>query len=187
VVLRKTNSKVIYAGSSSRWHNPMKSPYAAFKHMGEELCELYRGVYGMDIQITRFYNVYGDYEIVFGDWAAVIGKWRGLVKLGKPITIVGDGEQRRDFTHVDYIVEALSILSNFKHEEIYIWELGTGVNYSINEIYDMFKNKFGNKVSKIHIPDQKGNYRKTIRENDNSLDFLNWKPKDRVLEYINNL
>jgi UDP-glucose 4-epimerase len=184
---RKINCKVIYAGSSSRWHNPLKSPYALFKHMGEELCELYRGVYGLDIHITRFYNVYGDYEIMFDDWAALIGKWRGLIKLGQPLTIVGDGEQRRDFTHVDCIVSALYKLSTFKSDENHVWELGTGKNYSINEIYNLFKDRFGSKVSKVMLPDQMGNYRETIRENDDSLNLLNWKPKDNIRNYIKNL
>ena len=71
---RLTNAKVVYAGSSSRWHDPYQSPYAACKHMGEEVCKMYKKTYGMDIEIARFYNVYGPGEICDGDWAAVIGK-----------------------------------------------------------------------------------------------------------------
>lgn len=70
---RVNNIKVVYAGSSSRWHDPYQSPYACFKHMGEEIFKLYRKVYDLDAEICRFYNVYGPNEIVDGDWAAVIG------------------------------------------------------------------------------------------------------------------
>lgn len=179
------NVKVVYAGSSSRWHDPFQSPYACFKHMGEEIFKLYKKVYNLDVEICRFYNVYGPNEIVDGDWAAVIGIWRRQVKNGEKITIVGDGEQRRDFTHVDDIVDGLFKIGigSEKHEDA--WELGTGVNYSINEVYEMFKEKFG--IESIHIPDQKGNYRKTLRENDDALNRLGWKPQNRLKEYINGL
>lgn len=182
---RHNNVKVVYAGSSSRWHDPLQSPYACFKHIGEEIVKMYKKVYGVKAEIARFYNVYGPNEIVDGDWAAVIGIWRRQVKNGEKITIVGDGEQRRDFTHVDDIVDALFKIGigSEKHEDA--WELGTGVNYSINEVYEMFKDKFG--TESIHIPDQKGNYRKTLRENDDALNRLGWKPQNRLKEYINGL
>jgi UDP-glucose 4-epimerase len=182
---RLSGAKVIYAGSSSRWHNPYQSPYAACKHMGEEACKMYKKTYGMDIEIVRFYNVYGPGEIVDGDWAAVVGKWRRQVKNGEPITIVGDGEQRRDFTYIDDIIDGLWKIGvkDIKHEDA--WELGTGMNYSINEVYNWFKEKFG--VESITLPNQSGNYRETMRENDDSLKKLNWKPTDQLKKYIFNL
>ena len=182
---RKTNTKVVYAGSSSRWHDPYQSPYACFKHMGEEVFKMYKKVYGLNTEICRFYNVYGPGEIIDGDWAAVIGIWRRQVRDGESITIVGDGEQRRDFTHVDDIVDALYKvgMSNESHEDA--WELGTGMNYSINEVYQMFKNKFG--ADSTYIPDQPGNYRETLRENSDTLDRLGWQPQDRLKDYIKSL
>ena len=182
---KQINAKLVYAGSSSRWHNPFQSPYACYKHMGEEICKMYRKVYGMDIEIVRFYNVYGPNEIVDGDWAAVIGIWRRQVINGEPITTVGDGNQRRDFTHVIDIVDGLYRVgtSNEKHEDA--WELGTGTNYSILEVYEMFKEKFGS--TKIHVEDQKGNYRITLRENNDAIDRLGWSPENRLKNYIDSL
>jgi UDP-glucose 4-epimerase len=150
--------------------------------MGEEVCKMYKLTYGMNIEIARFYNVYGPNEVVDGDWAAVIGIWRRQIRDGEKITIVGDGEQRRDFTHVDDICDALWRIGikNEKHEDA--WELGTGINYSINEVYQIFKEKFG--VESINIPDQPGNYRKTLRENDDSLERLGWSPSDLLKDYI---
>ncbi|MEY2914037.1 MAG: Prochlorococcus phage [Cyanobacteriota bacterium] len=81
-----------------------KAAEGASQKVGEDVCKLYRQTYGTNIEIARFYNVYGPNEITEGEWAAVIGKWRGQIAEGKPITIVGDGEQRRDFTHIDDIV-----------------------------------------------------------------------------------
>lgn len=182
---RHNNVKVVYAGSSSKHHNPSDSPYAMYKFLGEEVCKLYKSTFEVDVEICRFYNVYGPKEIVDGDWAAVIGIWRNQVNNNQKITIVGDGEQRRDFTHVVDICDALYKVGvgNEKHEDA--WELGTGINYSVNEVYGMFKEKFGSES--MYIPDQKGNYRETLRENNDTVDRLNWKPEDRLKEYIDSL
>lgn len=178
-------AKVIYSGSSSRWHNPYQSPYAAFKHMGEEIVKMYKQSFGLNAEIVRFYNVYGPNEILEGDWAAVIGRWRGQVAKNYPITIVGDGEQRRDFTHVDDIVDGLIrvAFNDEKHEDA--WELGTGKNYSINEIAEMFINKFY--CVKVYMKDEKGNYRKTLRKNKDATQRLGWQPEDRLEQYIKSL
>jgi UDP-glucose 4-epimerase len=182
---RQNNARVVYAGSSSRWHDPHQSPYANYKHLGEEICKMYQKVYNVDIKIARFYNVYGPYEIVEGDWAAVIGIWRQQVNRGEKITIVGDGEQRRDFTHVYDIVDGLCKIANTDIKAPDAWELGSGVNYSINEVYQMFKAKFN--IGSEYIPEQPGNYRITLRENDDTLVVLDWNPQDRLKEYIESL
>ena len=153
--------------------------------MGEEVCKMYKKTYGMDIEIARFYNVYGPAEIVDGDWAAVIGIWRRQVRDNEKITIVGDGNQRRDFTHVDDICDALWRIGLKRERHDDAWELGTGVNYSINEVYQMFLNKF--EADCVYLPDQNGNYRETLRENNDALDRLGWKPEDKLLSYIKSL
>lgn len=182
---REDGATVIYAGSSSKWHGPKKSPYAMSKFLGEELCKMYRYSFGCHIQIARFYNVYGPNEIIDGDYATLIGIWRRQVRNGEPLTIVGDGEQRRDFTHVDDIVDGLCRIMNTEYSHIDAWELGTGVNYSINELYDMFHEKFGS--PKVNLPDLPGNYRTTLREHRDALDKLDWKPMDRLRTYVNSL
>ena len=182
---RKSNAKIVYAGSSSKHHDPYQSPYAGCKYLGEEICKIYKKTYGMDIEIARFYNVYGPKEIIDGGYAAVIGIWRKQIQEGKPLTIVGNGEQRRDFTHVSDICDALWRIGikDKKHDDA--WELGTGINYSINDVYQMFRERFG--VDFVNIPDQSGNYRKTLRENDDSLIKLGWTPSDKLRDYIHSL
>ena len=187
----KSNSKLIYAGSSSRHHNPELSPYAMSKYMGEQWCKMYKMVYGLNCEITRFYNVYGPGELVDSHMAAVIGIFRNQIENKLPITIHGDGEQRRDFTHIDDIVDGLIKVAESDEKNKDAWELGTGANYSINEVYDMFAKRNFEKTMQmpevIYLPDVKGNYRKTIRVDNEALDRLNWKPKDRLKEYINTL
>ena len=181
----QNNIPLIYAGSSSHHSGKFKNPYTFSKDTGEELIQLFQQHYGLKATIARFYNVYGPHEIVDGDWAAVIGVWRRQVRDGQPLTIVGDGEQRRDFTHVDDIIDGLYKIgiSNEKHEDA--WELGTGKNYSINEVADMFVEKFG--CEKQYIPNQKGNYKETLRENNDAIERLGWQPTDKLKQYIQSL
>jgi len=178
---RKWNVKVVYSGSSSQWHDPFQSPYAMYKKLGEDVCKMYKKVFGTNIEIARFYNVYGPYEITEGKWAAVIGKWRGDIQRGETIKIHGDGEQRRDFTHVDDIVDGLIKIGfgTETHEDA--WELGTGFNYSLNEVANMFN------VLCEYVDDVKGNYRETKRVNDDAITRLGWAPKDTLKQYIDNL
>ena len=179
------NTKVIYAGSSSKHHKPSESPYAMYKFLGEEVCKLYKDSYNVNVEIARFYNVYGPGENVDERYGNVIGIWRSMIMKGEPLPIVGDGKQRRDFIHVYDIVEGLKKIafSNLQHQDA--WELGTGISYSINNVFQLFKERFN--VKCINIPDQPGNYRKTLRENDDTLKLLNWVPKDRLKEHINNI
>ena len=182
----KTNDvKVIYAGSSSRHHDPADSPYAMTKYLGEEVCKLYKKSYNVNVEISRFYNVYGPHATIDEKYGNVIGIWIYQAMNGKPLTIVGDGEQRRDFIHVDDIVDGLIRIAKTELKNVDAWEIGSGVNYSINELFSMFKNKFN--VSSLNVEDQPGNYRKTLRINDDMLKKLNWSPEDRLNDYIKGL
>jgi len=182
---RQNNIKLIYAGSSSKHHDPSDSPYAMYKYLGEKVCKLYRKSYGLDVEITRFYNVYGPHESLDEMNGNVIGIWRSRLNKNKILHIVGDGEQRRDFTHVDDIVSALIMISDGVSSHDDAWELGTGVNYSINELALLFKMRF--QCDFEYIEDQPGNYRETLRENDDAYQYFGWKPTDRLKEYINEL
>jgi len=183
--------EVVYAGSSSKHHDPSDSPYAMFKYLGEEVCKLYKKTYHVGVQIARFYNVYGPNESLDIIEGNVIGIWRGLIEKyegekSRILKIVGDGEQRRDFTHVDDIVDGLIKIAEtpILHEDA--WELGTGVNYSINELYKMFKEKYP-QVKSEYIPDQKGNYRETLNKNTDAKDLLGWNATDKLKDYIKGL
>ena len=182
---KKNNVKVLYAGSSSKHHDPSDSPYAMTKFLGEEICKLYRKTYDIDVEIARFYNVYGPNEPLDEKFGNVIGIWRVKANKGLSLPIVGDGEQRRDFTHVADIVDGIIRISKSKVKHDDAWEIGAGINYSINELYTMFNQKYG--IDSVNIPDQKGNYRETLRINDDLIKLLNWQPKDRLKEYIENL
>ena len=177
--------KVVYAGSSSKHHDPSDSPYAMTKFLGEEICKLYKKSFSVNVEICRFYNVYGPGENVDEKFGNVIGIWSAKIKKNQPIPIVGDGKQKRDFIHVYDLVDGLIKIGFSEKSHKDAWELGTGINYSVNDLYNIFKKKFN--VDSVHIPDQPGNYRKTLRVNDDTLKILKWNPKDRLKNHIDNL
>ena len=182
---KKKGVKVIYAGSSSKHHDPSDSPYAMTKYLGEEICKLYKKSFKVNVEIARFYNVYGPSEPLDEKFGNVIGIWREKVRLNKPLTIVGDGNQKRDFTHVDDIIDGILKIAFSHRNHSDAWELGSGVSYSINELFNMFKEKFN--TTSVYVDDQPGNYRKTLRVNDDIIKELNWNPQDRLKDYINSL
>ena len=179
---RYNHIKLVYAGSSSKHHNPSDSPYATTKYLGEELCKLYKKSYNVDVEIARFYNVYGPGENIDEKFGNVIGIWSSKILKGESLPIIGDGSQKRDFIHVIDIVDGLIKIasSNLKHDDA--WELGTGVNYSINQLFSFFNERFS--VNSYNLPDQPGNYKETLRDNDDMLKLLNWIPEDRLKEHI---
>ena len=179
------NVKVVYAGSSSKHHDPSDSPYAMTKFLGEEICKLYKKSFSVNVEICRFYNVYGPGENVDEKFGNVIGIWSAKIKKNEPIPIVGDGEQKRDFIHVYDLVDGLIKIGFSQKSHKDAWELGTGINYSINDLYRLFNEKYN--VDSVNIPDQPGNYRKTLRINDDTLNLLKWRPKDRLKSHIDNL
>jgi|19_taG_2_1085344.scaffolds.fasta_scaffold23420_2 UDP-glucose 4-epimerase len=176
---RKRNIQVVYAGSSSKHHGLYGSPYAWSKYGGEELCKLYSEVYDLNTVIFRFYNVYGPHQILEGTYATVVGIFKKQFENGESLTIVGDGEQRRDFTHVDDIVYGLTrCAGNKQHYKADEFELGSGVNYSINELAGMFGSK------KTYIPERPGEYDKTLCDYSKAEKYLNYEPVMSLKEYI---
>ena len=169
---RLNNVPVVYAGSSSVHHGLYGSPYAWSKWNGEELCRLYSSVYDVSASICRFYNVYGPHQIEDGIYATVLGIFEKQYSEGQPFTITGTGEQRRDFTHVDDIVDGLVRAGKEYFKECEIFELGRGVDYSINEVVDMFDKYY----IREYIPVRKGEYDKTLCDSSHARDLLNWKP-----------
>jgi len=175
---RKNDIQVVYAGSSSFHCGLYGSPYAWSKYGGEELCKLYSEVYDLNTAICRFYNVYGPHQILDGAYAAVVGIFQRQYLDNQPLTIVGDGTQRRDFTHVYDIVDGLYRCMNKKFKAN-IFELGSGVNYSINKLADMF-----NDTEKTYIPARSGEYPVTLCQDRKALEKLNWKPKCNLTNYM---
>ena len=181
---KEKNTPLVYAGSSSTHGGVYKNPYTFTKWQGEELCKLYSKVYSLQIAICRFYNVYGPYQLTQGEYCTVIGIFERQRKNNEELTITGDGEQRRDFTHVDDIVDGLIkwgidlITDDNSKANGETFEFGRGINYSINEVANMFGGE------KIYIPQKKGEVRDTLCVDLKANELLNWNPKRNLEDYI---
>ena len=185
---RSKNVPVVYAGSSSVVGDIYSNPYTLSKFYGEELCKMYSKVYETPISICRFYNVYGKYQLTEGAYCTLIGIFERLYNNNQPLTITGDGEQRRDFTHVDDIVDGLIRCGkglNSSGDRLVItgktFELGRGKNYSINEIADTFGD-----YPREYIDERPGEMRNTLNTDTMAKDMLGWNPKGDVIDYIKN-
>ena len=172
---------IVFAGSSSSNGDKFANPYTLSKSLSEQLVELYNKVYDLPTAICRFYNVYGPHQLTEGKYCTLIGIFQTLYKEGRPLTITDDGEQRRDFTHVDDIVDGLIRCGESIHEVSgELFELGRGKNYSVNEIAEAF----GENYPTIHIDGKQGEMRETLCEDENANELLGWNPSLDVLDFI---
>ena len=172
---------IVFAGSSSSNGDKFANPYTLSKSLSEQLVELYNKVYDLPTAICRFYNVYGPNQLTEGKYCTLIGIFQTLYKEGRPLTITDDGEQRRDFTHVDDIVDGLIRCGESIHEVSgELFELGRGKNYSVNEIAEAF----GENYPTIHIDGKQGEMRETLCEDENANELLGWNPSLDVLDFI---
>lgn len=177
---RKHDIKVVYASSSSYHGGVYENPYTYTKWQGEELCKLYSKIYNLNTIICRFYNVYGPYQITDGAYSAIVGIFQRQYLNNVSLTITGDGEQRRDFTHVDDIIEGLIKASKYLKGGN-IFELGTGKNYSINELAKMF----GENYPLTYLPEREGEMKTTLCDIFKAQEKIGYNPTKDLKEYIN--
>ena len=174
---REIDCKVIFAGSSSVHSGKLKNPYTFSKVVADDLCLLYKKHFDLDASICRFYNVYGPHQLTEGEYCTVVGIFERQYENGEPLTIPGDGFQRRDFTHIDDIVNGLILTmdSIFSPDII---ELGRGNNYSINELASMFKTEIE------YIDERPGEARETLCDISNAHREIGYEPEVDLEDYI---
>ena len=182
--------RVVYSASSSAYGNTEKlpsvesdpvnplSPYGAQKYYGEVMCKMFSEVYGLETVSLRYFNIYGERQNVGGAYAMVIGIFVDQLLKGEPMTIRGDGEQRRDFTYVGDVVNA-NILAS-QSEKVgngEVINIGNGDNRSINEIADMIGDNKVNVDPVIEPPE-------TLADNSKARELLGWEPKGNINTWI---
>lgn len=177
--------RVVYSASSSAYGEknrpPMTedmpsdclNPYSLSKRVGEEMMEMYRKLYGLSTVSLRYFNVYGPRHQEEGSYSTVIAIFRRQKRLGQPLTIVGTGEKRRDFTFVSDVVRA-NIMAAMNREAFGTINIGTGKNYSINEVAELVLS--GGDGSSIHIADRPAEAQVTLATVQKAFDVLGWRP-----------
>ena len=174
---KENKPRVVFAGSSSVHSGKMKNPYTFSKVVADDLCLLYKKHFGVDVSICRFYNVYGPHQLTEGEYCTVVGIFENQYENKEPLTITGDGFQRRDFTHIDDIVDGLILTSENETcwDEI---ELGRGENFSINELADMFNTDIK------YIDERPGEARETLCNTLIAKRLIGYEPKVNLNDYI---
>jgi UDP-glucose 4-epimerase len=158
------------------------NPYSVSKVNGEKLCSMYTELFGLETVIFRYFNAYGNRQPIRGQYAPVMGIFGRQKSEGDLLTIVGDGEQRRDFVNVLDIVEAniLAAFANIDYKYLgTVFNIGYGTNYSVNEVAEMYDNPI------VNIPARMGEMRETLADTSKAKSILNWYPKINLKEWLN--
>jgi len=157
--------------------NP-KSPYALHKQMGEDYCRLFNELYGLPAVCLRYFNVYGRRMATEGAYCLVLSIFTNQRQKGESLTITGDGEQRRDFTYVGDVVAANILAANSANVgRGEVINIGSGVNYSVNEIADMFGGP------RVYI-EPRIEPRLTLADNSLAQKILGWEPMMNLPEWL---
>jgi len=184
--------KVMYSSTSSAYGlkntppleenmpNDCLNPYSVSKVSGESLCKMYTDLFGLNTIIFRYFNVYGPREPLKGPYAPVVGLFLRQHFAGEPMTIVGDGIQRRDFTHVNDIVSANILAMQIDAKDKYgeIFNVGTGENCSVLELAEMISNKY------TFIEKRPGESHITLANNTKIRTVFEWKPTIKISDYV---
>lgn len=190
---RKANvRKFIYADTSAEYEGINEFPtreeqirpigvYAASKHGGATFCESYRELYGMNVTILRYFNVYGPAQ----DWRRVIPPVMSsfIIRMlqGERPVIYGTGEKRRDFIYVDDVNDFHLIVLEDQRTDGNVFNVGSGINFSINEVYELVEELLKTGLRPIYKSDLPGEAQITLADI-SAANSLNWKPRVDIRE-----
>jgi UDP-glucose 4-epimerase len=186
--------RLIYSSTSSAYGNNeipnvetqienCLNPYSISKVTGEKLCTMYTSLFNLPTIILRYFNVYGNRQPLKGQYAPVIGLFIKQMQNGEPLTIVGDGEQKRDFSHINDVVFANILAATKDVDPIHfgqVYNVASGNNYSINEIASMISD------NTINIPPRKGEADQTLGDTNKINNVFGWKSTISVEDWIKN-
>jgi UDP-glucose 4-epimerase len=180
--------RFVYAASSSAYGdtptlpkvetmpvNPL-SPYAAAKLMGEYYCSVFYKVFGLETISLRYFNVFGPHQDPTSQYAAAIPAFVTSILKNKPPTVYGDGEQSRDFTYVDNVVEANLLAARAKQTKGEVVNIACGEAITVNAIIDMINNIVGKKIKPTYVPSRKGDVKHSLADITQAKKLIGFKP-----------
>lgn len=187
---RNDVKRVVFASSSSLYGSPKNyptketedprpmSPYGLQKYLGELYCRLYERMYGLEINCIRPFNVYGERQNLSGGYAPAVPNFINNLLAGKPGKITGTGEQSRDFTYIDDIVEIFILAATSSvHGESF--NAGAGRSVTINYVYQTISRLMGRQISAVYI-DPVYEPKKTLADTSKARALLGWKPRVKI-------
>jgi len=180
--------RFVYAASSSAYGdtptlpkvetmpvNPL-SPYAAAKLMCEYYCSVFYKVFGLETISLRYFNVFGPHQDPTNQYAAAIPAFVTSILKDAPPTIYGDGEQSRDFTYVDNVVEANLLAARAKQTKGEVINIACGETITVNAIIDMINKIVGKNVKPTYLPSRKGDVKHSLADITQAKKLIGFKP-----------
>lgn len=180
--------RVIYASSSSVYgdtptlpkHEEMPpdplSPYALQKYIGEQYCRLFYQLYGLDTISLRYFNIFGPKQDPNSLYSAVIPKFIDALLQGRPPIIFGDGEQSRDFTYIENVVQANLLAMSAEHLHGEAINIACGKRISLNQLLNVLKEILGSKLSPIYQEPRKGDVKHSLADIRKGKEIINYEP-----------
>lgn len=180
--------RLVYSASSSAYGLKNSLPnvetqkedclnfYSLTKMVGEKMCQIYNDLYGLSTVSLRYFNVYGPKQQEEGSYATVIAIFMKQLRQNKAMTIVGDGEKRRDFTFVGDVVRA-NIMAAMNYEVTGVVNVGTNKNYSINQVATLVANAMGKEYNAVNIEDRPAESLQTLADINRAKVELGWEPQ----------
>ena len=159
------------------------NPYSVSKVNGEKLCKMYTSLYGLQTVCFRYFNVYGERQPLRGQYAPVIGIFLRQRAAGEPLTIVGDGNQRRDFTYVGDVVSANILAATTEVDSNsfgQVYNVGSGINHSVNDVAAMISDET------VSITSRPGEARVSLANNQKLRNTFGWEPTMKLEDWIKN-
>ena len=189
---RECGARVMYSSTSSAYglttvvpqHEELPpdclNPYSVTKVSGESLCKMYSKLFDVETVIFRYFNVYGERQPTKGQYAPVVGLFLKQFANDKPMTVIGDGEQRRDYVCVKDIVNANITAARCTDERAIgeIFNIGTGINYSVNELANLIGGEY------LYVNQRPGEARVTLADITKAKTILKWEPQNKLQDYI---
>jgi len=179
---KKTGAKIIYSGSSTKFGDGglgrNQSPYAWTKASNTELVKNYGSWFNVPYAIVYFYNVYGNREISTGKYATLIALFKEKMKKGEPLTVVSPGVQKRNFTHIEDIIDGLVLVGENGYGDDF--GIGCSDSYSVLEIAQMFNGEIK------MLPERSGN-RMDADVVTSKIEALGWTARRSIKDYIESL
>ncbi|MGD0552372.1 MAG: SDR family oxidoreductase [Sedimentisphaerales bacterium] len=180
--------RFVYAASSSAYGdtptlpkvetmpvNPL-SPYAAAKLMCEYYCSVFYKVFGLETISLRYFNVFGPNQDPASQYAAAIPAFVTSILKDKPPTIYGDGEQSRDFTYIDNVVEANLLAARVKQTKGEVINIACGEAITVNAIIDTINKIVGKNVKPTYLPPRKGDVKHSLADITQAKKLIGFKP-----------
>jgi len=181
--------RVIYASSCAIYgdtrtlpiHEEMPSnllsPYALQKYIGEQYCRLFYQLYGLETISLRYFNIFGPKQDPNSLYSAVIPKFIDALLQGRPPIIFGDGEQSRDFTYIENVVQANLLAMSAEHLQGEAINVACGERTSLNQLLNVLKKILGSKLSPIYQESRKGDVKHSLADIRMGKEVIQYEPK----------